>query len=88
MSEQERNEIQERLSIIRKRILTMEWDKEHNQFNIGLQSRYDELKKEYEHYNAVLNRGQPSMQAEEPDTVIRPQEKGYSEELLDEDLEF
>ena len=40
-------ETEEKVSYLRKRILTLEWDKENNQLNAGMQKQHEELKKEF-----------------------------------------
>lgn len=39
--------IEENMNQIRKRLLTLEWDKKHNQLNVGMESSYNELKAKY-----------------------------------------
>ena len=39
--------IRERMSDMRKTLLTLEWDRRHNQIHIGMESRYNKLKEEY-----------------------------------------
>ncbi|MBN2454161.1 hypothetical protein JXB11_01305 [Candidatus Woesearchaeota archaeon] len=36
--------VEKELSEVRKRLLTLEWDKKHNQLNAGMESHYEELK--------------------------------------------
>ena len=48
VSEQQRVKLKEKLGEIDKKILTMEWDKDHNQLNMGMESRYVELKAEHD----------------------------------------
>ncbi len=38
--------MKERLSEVRKRLRTLEWDKKHNQLNAGMEAKYTELKEE------------------------------------------
>ena len=38
----------ERMVELKKRLLTLEWDKAHNQLNSGMAARFEELKTEYE----------------------------------------
>lgn len=47
-------ETEGKISYLRKRILTLEWDKENNQLNTGMMKQYDELKKEYNRLNEKL----------------------------------
>jgi|WetSurMetagenome_2_1015567.scaffolds.fasta_scaffold63131_6 hypothetical protein len=35
------------LDSIRKRLLTLDWDKKHNQLNAGMESSYNELKAKF-----------------------------------------
>lgn len=47
MTENKDNEaLKERLYYLKKRILTLEWDKNHNQLNPGMEYKYEEFKKE------------------------------------------
>ncbi|MBI2664235.1 hypothetical protein HYX10_02730 [Candidatus Woesearchaeota archaeon] len=46
MTEKTEQEIKERIRDIDKRLMTMEWDKEHNQLNAGMETVYNELKEE------------------------------------------
>jgi hypothetical protein len=39
--------VDEGLDAIRKRLLTLEWDKKHNQLNAGMESSYNELKAKF-----------------------------------------
>ena len=45
--EQGKENIGEELREVRKRLLTLEWDKKHNQLNAGMESAYRELKERY-----------------------------------------
>jgi hypothetical protein len=40
-------ELRERTSYLKKRILTLEWDKKHNQLNAGMELKFEEMKKEF-----------------------------------------
>ncbi len=53
-SQQEENEAEEKLSQVRKRILTLEWDRENNQLNSGMLKQYEDLKKELNLLNEKL----------------------------------
>ncbi len=53
-SQQEEKETEEKLSYVRKRILTLEWDKENNQLNAGMLKQYEDLKKELNSLNEKL----------------------------------
>ena len=48
VSDQKRTELKEKLGDINKKLLTMEWDKKRNQLNIGMESKYTELKAEHD----------------------------------------
>jgi hypothetical protein len=48
ITEQQRAKLKEKLGEIDKKLLTMEWDKEHNQLNMGMEGRYVELKAEHD----------------------------------------
>jgi len=48
VSDQKRVKLKEKLGDINKKLLTMEWDKKHNQLNIGMESKYTELKAEHD----------------------------------------
>lgn len=45
-SEEQKAEIKEKLHDINKKLITMEWDKRHNQLNAGMESKYTQLKAE------------------------------------------
>ncbi len=45
----------ERMSDMRKTLLTLEWDRKHNQIHIGMESRYNKLKEEYQALEKQLN---------------------------------
>ncbi len=47
-------ETEKKVSSLRKRILTLEWDKENNQLNAGMLRQYEEMKKEYDRLNERL----------------------------------
>ncbi|MAG16314.1 hypothetical protein CMO88_04590 [Candidatus Woesearchaeota archaeon] len=55
LSEQKRIELKEKLNEIDKRLLTMEWDKRHNQLNAGMEEKYTELKTEHDKLLAQIN---------------------------------
>ena len=55
LTEQQRAELKEKLGEINKKLLTMEWDKEHNQLNAGMESTYTELKTEHDKIVAQIN---------------------------------
>jgi len=38
--------LKERFDYLKKRLLTLEWDKTHNQLNAGMEYKYEEFKKE------------------------------------------
>ncbi|HIG98442.1 TPA: hypothetical protein HA231_03390 [Candidatus Woesearchaeota archaeon] len=40
--------MEERLSEVRKRVMTLEWDKSHSQLNSGMEQKYGQLKAEQE----------------------------------------
>ena len=40
--------MEERLHDLRKRIMTLEWDKSHNQLNSSMELKYAQIKSEYE----------------------------------------
>ena len=44
----EADQTKERMDFLRKRLLTMEWDKRMNQFNAGMEEKFRDFKKEYE----------------------------------------
>jgi len=41
------DEILERMAFLKKRLLTLEWDKAQNQLNSGMEEKMVELRKEY-----------------------------------------
>ena len=55
VSEQKQTELKEKLGDINKKLLTMEWDKKHNQLNIGMESKYTELKTEHDKILKQIN---------------------------------
>ena len=57
----EEKEAEEKVSYLRKRLLTLEWDKENNQLNSGMLKQYEELKKEFN----ILNEKLKTMKAQE-----------------------
>ena len=48
ISESRKTELKEQLRAVDKKIMTMEWDKDHNQLNAGMEQKYNELKEEHE----------------------------------------
>jgi hypothetical protein len=40
--------LEQRLSELRKRVMTLEWDKSHNQLNSGMEEKYILIKAEFE----------------------------------------
>jgi len=55
LSEEQQTAIKEKLSDINKRLLTLEWDKKHNQLNAGMEVKYTELKAEHDKLIAQMN---------------------------------
>ena len=55
VSDQKRIDLKEKLGDINKKLLTMEWDKKHNQLNIGMESKYTELKAEHDKILKQIN---------------------------------
>jgi len=55
VSEQQKIELKEKLGDINKKLLTMEWDKKHNQLNSGMESKYTELKEEHDKIVKKIN---------------------------------
>lgn len=67
-------ELRERLDYLRRNLLTLEWDKKHNQLNRGMESRFEELKKEYTELKGRLPEGasaegEPEGTSDEPETT-------------------
>jgi len=58
-------EIIERIEELRKKIMTLEWDREKNQLNFGKTSQLEECKKELEKLESK-NSEQPEKDAESP----------------------
>jgi len=54
-TERQQSELKEKLSDINKRLLTLEWDKKHNQLNAGMEEKYTELKAEHDKLLAQIN---------------------------------
>ena len=46
VSEQQMSQMKERLNELNRKIRTLEWDKDHNQLNFGMEGKYSELKEE------------------------------------------
>ena len=57
ISEPQMSRMKERLNEIKKKLLTLEWDKDHNQLNFGMQGKYSELKDEHSKLTAMINDG-------------------------------
>jgi hypothetical protein len=55
VSEKQRMELKEKLGDIDKKLMTMEWDKSHNQLNAGMESKYTELKEEHDKIIKKIN---------------------------------
>ncbi|MBS3132780.1 hypothetical protein J4470_01445 [Candidatus Woesearchaeota archaeon] len=55
ISDQKRVELKEKLGDINKKLLTMEWDKKHNQLNAGMEPKYAELKEEHDKILKKIN---------------------------------
>ncbi len=41
-------QIKEKLGEVNRQLLTMDWDKRHNQFNPGMEAKYSQLKAEHD----------------------------------------
>ncbi len=48
LTEKQASELKERLESVDKQLMTMEWDKEHNQLNAGIEEKYAKLKAEHD----------------------------------------
>lgn len=48
LTEKQLSELKGRLEAVDKQIMTMEWDKEHNQLNAGIEEKYAQLKAEHD----------------------------------------
>lgn len=48
LTEKQVSELKGRLEAVDKQLMTMEWDKEHNQFNAGVEEKYAHLKAEHD----------------------------------------
>ena len=55
VSEEQKAEIKEKLHEINKKLITMEWDKRHNQLNAGMESKYAQLKAEQDKLLKQMN---------------------------------
>ncbi len=55
LTEKQRSELKERLESVDKQIMTMEWDKAHNQLNAGVEEKYANLKTEHEKLTRKIN---------------------------------
>ncbi len=59
----EKDELKKRMSELKKRIMTLEWDKQHNQIHIGHDRQLEEMKKELKEIKKELNPPEPSPDA-------------------------
>ncbi len=48
LTDKQLTELKERLESVDKQLMTMEWDKEHNQLNAGIEEKYAKLKAEHD----------------------------------------
>ncbi len=48
LTEKQVSELKGRLEAVDKQLMTMEWDKEHNQLNAGIEEKYAQLKAEHD----------------------------------------
>ena len=48
LTEKQASELKERLESVDKQLMTMAWDKEHNQLNAGIEEKYAKLKAEHD----------------------------------------
>jgi len=55
VSEEQKAEIKEKLHEINKKLITMEWDKRHNQLNAGMESKYAQLQAEQDKLLKQMN---------------------------------
>ncbi len=55
LTEKQVTELKQRLESVDKQIMTMEWDKEHNQLNSGVEEKYANLKAEHEKLTKKIN---------------------------------
>lgn len=65
-------EMKEKLSDLRKRIMTLEWDKSHNQLNSSMEAKYAQIKTECE----ALQKKVDSIKAEMKEQDVKEQDVG------------
>lgn len=63
LTEKQVTELKERLESISKQLMTMEWDKEHNQLNAGVEEKYAKLKAEHD---AIVKKMSGSGESKQP----------------------
>jgi hypothetical protein len=70
-------EVLKKMSDMRKTLLTLEWDKNHNQIHMGMEEKYNKMKQEYDALEAHLNTLKTLGKQEEKEV-----EAGEKEELV------
>lgn len=55
LTEKQLSELKGRLEAVDKQLMTMEWDKEHNQLNAGVEEKYAQLKAEHDAITKKMN---------------------------------
>lgn len=55
LTEKQASELKERLESVDKQLMTMQWDKEHNQLNAGIEGKYAKLKAEHDSIVKKMN---------------------------------
>ena len=48
ITQDEKVQLREKLNSVNRKLLTLQWDKDHNQLNSGMESKYNELKTQEE----------------------------------------
>ncbi len=74
-------QLETRISYVRKTILTLEWDKKHNQIHVGMEERYHRMKEEYE----ILEKQLAAMRLLEKDEPVEEAEEPEEEEEKEKD---
>lgn len=71
-------QVAERMSEMRKILLTLEWDKNHNQIHVGMEEKYNKLKEEYASLENQLNELK-TLEKEQEKTPLQPKVESREE---------
>jgi len=66
--------LDEKLAELRKKVMTLEWDKSHNQLNSSMESKYMQIRTEFEILQKKVDELKAELRAKEPAEPAKPED--------------